>query len=395
LHLTRKEQRIYDGEQGWAYQVAMKILVKLGDLYGATRLIPIESAHVSGVSYKTIGDAPIEFLEALAQAGAKARVPSTINPAGFDYGHLAEMAITPAAQEKQAKVIELYKRMEITSALTCTPYYISEWRRGSHLAWAESSAAVYTNSLLGSWTNREGGPSALAAALIGKTPDYGLHRQENRQADIQVKVETKVETDVMYGALGLHLGKILEEKVPVIEGLQSPKEPELKQMGAAIATSGMTSIYHLCDTRPKRSEKIETLNVGREELEKAFEGLSTTDEEPDMVFIGCPHCSFSEVKQVADQIRGRRVQDDIKLWVCTSRRVRENAKDHVEVIENAGGKVLSDTCAIVTWVKELGVDTLMTNSAKTAYYAPTLNKVQARLCPLNTCINTALGRHIN
>jgi len=392
LHLTREEEKIYDGEEGWAYQTAMRILVKLGDLFGATRLIPIESAHVSGVSYKTIGDSSIEFLEALVEAGAKSKVASTVNPAGFDYRHLDNMAVSLGIREKQLKIIDLYKKMGANPVLTCTPYYIKKPRQGAHLAWAESSTVIYANSVLGSWTNREGGPSALAAALIGKTPDYGMHRPENRQANVLVKVETNLENEAEFGALGIFLGKTLKDKVPVLEGLANPEETDLKQLGAAMASTGMTSIFYPSCSCLRRSGKLEILNVERNDLEEAFESLSTTHEDPDMIFIGCPHCSFNEVKQVAEHVEGRKVKENIRLWVCTSRYVRERAKGYVKTIEDAGGRVVSDTCAVVTWIKELGVDTLMTNSAKTAYYAPTMNKVKVRFAPLAQCIDIACRR---
>jgi len=386
LHLTREEERIYNGEQGWAYQTAMRILVKLGDLFGATRLIPIESSHISGVSYKTIGNAPIDFLEALIQAGARSKVAATVNPAGFDYGHLAEMADISGIQDRQRKIIGLYERMGVNPVLSCTPYYIEKPKQGAHLAWAESSAVAYANSLLGAWTNREGAPSALAAALIGKTSDYGMHRPENRQANILIKVKTDLASEAEFGALGIYLGKMLKDNVPVFEGLGRPEETDLKQLGAAMASSGMTSFFYPCQSCAKRSGKLESLTVERKELKEASESLSTTHEEPDMIFIGCPHCSFSELKHIAEKVEGEKVKEDLRFWVCTSRHVGERAKPYVNIIEHAGGTVISDTCAVVTWLKELGVKTLMTNSAKTAYYAPTLNGVEVTFAPLTRCI---------
>jgi predicted aconitase len=389
LHLTREEERIYDGEEGWAYQTAIKILVKLGDLFGATRLIPIESAHISGVSYKTIGDAPIEFLKALAEAGAKSRVASTVNPGGLDYRHLADMAASPRIRDKQREIIGIYEKMGVNPVLTCTPYYIKKPKQAANLAWAESSAVIYANSILGSWTNREGGPSALAAALIGKTPNYGMHRPENREANIMVKVDAELENEAAFGALGAHLGGALKDRIPVIEGLPGLEEANLKQLGAAMASTGMTPMFHPCRSCPKESRRLETVNVGREDLREAIESLSTTHERPDMVFLGCPHCSFQEVNQIAEQIKGRKVKKDIKFWVCTSRYIRQKAENPVNIIEEAGGKVVCDTCAVVTWIKDLGVATLMTNSAKTAHYAPTMNKVKVRFAPLAQCVKGA------
>jgi len=389
MYLTKEEERIYEGEEGWAYQIAMRILVKLGDLFEADRLIPIESAHVSGVSYKTIGDAAVEFLEALSKTGAKTKVTSTANPAGIDYNHLEEMVKLPRLHEKQSRIIELYRNMGINPILTCTPYYIRRPKEDAHLAWAESSTVIYANSLLHSWTNREGGPSALASALIGKTPNYGIHKSENRQADVQVKVETVLRDEADFGALGIHTGRTLKDEIPFFEGLSRPEETQLKHLGSAMASTGMASLFYPCSSCPKSSERPETISVDAKDLRNAFEGLSTTNEDPDMVYVGCPHCSFEEIKQIAQKIKGKKIKNNVKLWICTSRYIRRKTENYIKIIEAAGGKVLSDTCAVVTWLKELGVDVLMTNSAKTAYYAPTMNNVETIFASLDRCIEAA------
>ncbi len=183
MYLTKEEERILNGENGWANQTCMRILVRLGELFDAEKLIPINSAHVSGISYKTLGDAPIEFLKALADADAKVKVKTTLNPQSLDPEYLIKK-LPNDLQQKQLDILRQFDRMGLTESLTCTPYYLGKLKRGSHMAWAESSAVVYANSVLGSWTNREGGPSALAAAIIGKTPDYGIHKPENRHPNI-------------------------------------------------------------------------------------------------------------------------------------------------------------------------------------------------------------------
>jgi len=386
LHLTSEEEKIFNGELGWAYQISMRILVRLGELFGATELIPIESAHISGVSYKTLGDAPIDFFEALVEAGGKVTAPSTANPSSFDKEYLAKR-FPEDYVKKQSRVIGLYKRMGVNPTLTCTPYYLRPPLSGGHLAWSESSAVVYANSVLGSWTNREGGPSALAAALIGKTPNYGVHRAENREANILIKVESPLGNETDFGALGIHLGKLLKDEVPVFEGLSSYTEDDLKQLGAGLASSGMTTMFHYRDT--SRKEKLETISVEAKDIQDTTKNLSTSSESPNLVFIGCPHCSVREIQRVAQALKGRMVKKGTELWVCTSSHVKERAKEHVDAIKGAGGHVLCGTCAVVTWIKKLGVETMMTNSAKTAYYAPTLNEVDVTLAPLTECIREA------
>ena len=378
---------MYDGEYGWAYQVSMRILTRLGELFGATRLIPISSAHISGVSYKTIGDAPISFLEALAESGGKAKVTSMVNPSAFDINHATEMAISSDVAEKQMRIINLYGKMGVNPTLTCTPYYLSRPASASHLAWAESSAIVYANSILRAWTNREGGPSALAAALIGKVPDYGIHQAENRKPELLVEVNCKLRKETEFGALGICVGKIIEDKIPVFSGLQRYKETDLKQLGAALASSGMTSIFY--PTIEEDTQGLQKITIEEKDIKSITEELSTSSDLPDIVFLGCPHCSLHEIRQVAKMLNGRKVNRNVRLWVCTSRHMKAKAQRYVHAIESAGGKVLCDTCAVVTWIEKLGVDTLMTNSAKTAYYAPTSNRVKTIFESLNRCIETA------
>jgi len=389
VYLTRDEERICDGESGWANQICMKILVRLGELFNATRLIPIASAHVSGVSYKTLGDAPVDFLEALANAGAKSNANSTLNPHSIDEEYIFK--ILPADLcKKQSTILEFYQRMGLKQSLTCTPYYLEKFRSGSHLAWAESSAVVYANSVLGAYTNREGGPSALAAAIIGKTPDYGIHKAENRQPQVLVNVETRLGNEAEFGALGIFLGRVLADKIPVIQGLKNVSEGNLKQLGAALASTGMVNMFHYKNTDAKGA-KLERLSVEAADIEQTVEGLtSTSTKAPDLVFVGCPHCSLAEMKHIADSVDTRKVKEEMEFWVCTSRCVKEKAAKYVGQLGQSGAHVLTNTCPVVTWTDKLGIRTIMTNSAKTAHYAPTLNNAETILAPLKYCLRTVL-----
>jgi len=386
MYLTSEEERIYDGEYGWARQASMKILVRLGDLFGATQLEPIESAHISGVSYKTMGDASLDFLNALASEGGKTQVISTLNPAGFDPEYLANR-FPEEYREKQLRIIDLYETMGIQPTLTCTPYYLRKPQLSGHLAWAESSAVVYANSILGSWTNREGSPSSLAAALVGKVPNYGMHQAENRQPSLLIKVEANLANKTEFGALGIYAGKLLKDRIPIFGGLSNYVNDDLKQLAAGLASSGMTSMFYY--SVPCEKGGLETVSVETKDIKDTVEGLSTASEVPDLIFIGCPHCSLNELQSIAETVEGGKVKRGIELWVCTPRHLKQKAANYVNIIEKAGGHVLCDTCAIVTWIKNLGVNTMMTNSAKAAYYAPTLNEVSVTLAPLSKCVEAA------
>jgi predicted aconitase len=387
MYLTKDEEHIYNGESGWAKQTCIKILVRLGELFDAEKLIPIESAHVSGVSYKTLGKAPIQFLKALADSKAKVQVRTTLNPQSLDSQYLREK-LPQSFKKPQLRILEQFERMELTESLTCTPYYQQAPKRESHNAWAESSAVVYINSVLGAWTNREGGPSALAAAIIGKTPNYGIHRAENRIANVNVKVEANMQSETEFGALGILLGKTLGDKIAAIEGLPLDSRDKLKQLSAALATEGMTSMFQSNVAGTQGNERI---TIERKQIEKTIEELSTASaNQPDLVFIGCPHCSKNEMKQIADEIKGRKVRDGTEFWVCTSCYIKQKATDCVRTVQEAGGQVLDGVCTIVSWTEQLGIKTIMTNSAKTAFYAPTLNKAETILAPMQHCLEIAL-----
>lgn len=390
MYLTNEEERILNGESGWANQTCMKILTRLGELFNAEKLIPISSAHVSGVSYKTLGDAPVEFLQALADAGARVKVKTTLNPQSLDPEHLTKR-LPKTLCEKQLNVLKQFERMGTTKSLTCTPYYLEKPKHESHLAWAESSAVVYANSVLGTWTNREGGPSALAAAIMGKTPDHGMHRAENRQPNLLVNVETRLQNETEFGALGIHLGKMLRDRIPIIQGVEKTSKDSLKQLSAAVATTGMTNMFHRNNCSDTKG--IEKVSVEAEDIRRTVEELSTAScKKCDLVFIGCPHCSLAEMKQIAQTVQGKKVKHGTEFWVCTSSHIKETAKDYVNEIEKSGGQVLAGVCTVVSWTEKLGIQTIMTNSAKTAYYAPTLSKAETILSPMKECLRAAFQR---
>jgi len=392
VFLTREEERALDGELGPAVALAMRILVKLGDLYGAERLVLIESAHVSGISYKTGGDAALDFLKELHQMGARVAVPSTTNPCGFDERILSLLDLPEEVMRRQRELVELYGRLGIARTLTCTPYYLRRPKPGAHLAWAESSAVVYANSVAGACTNREGAPSALAAAIVGRTPDHGLHRPENRQPGMAFEVLFRPADEVELWAMGFLVGQVAGEAVPLISGLKGLSDWELKGLGAAMASGGMTAMFLLTEEGGGgASSGLEKVQIGQEDVRDVVEKLSSTDE-PELIFIGCPHCSREELRLVADLLRGRRVREDRQLWVCTSRHLRDACPGLAKAIEASGALVLADMCVVVSWVERLSVRTVATNSPKAAYYLPGLSGVEVRLASLRECVKLACSR---
>ncbi len=388
MFLTKEEERALDGELGPGLQLAMEILVKLGDLFGAERLLPVESAHVSGISYKTGGEAALGFLRELSEMGARARVLATTNPCGFDERLARLLDLPEDTISAQRELLSLYEGLGLRMTLTCVPYYQFRPGEGSHLAWAESSAVVYANSVLNAFTNREGAPSALAAAIAGKTPDFGLHRPENRRPGIAFDVEFEPRDEVELWALGFYTGQAARDAIPLVRGLGPLSDWELKGLGAAMASGGMTAMFLLGGSSGPEARGLEEVRVGREEVKDVIDKLSSR-EEPDLVFVGCPHCSREELALLAEQLKGRRVRRP--FWICTSRHLRDSNPGLVEAIEASGALVVVDTCVVVSWV-ERAFDVVATNSPKAAYYLPGLSGVEVRLASLRECVELACSR---
>jgi len=223
MRLTPEEQAMLGGDQGSAVQKAIEIVVALGKIYGAEELVPVSSVQVSGVSYKNLGEAGLAFLREWAGQGARVRVPTALNPAGMDLDDWQRQGIPETFARHQTEIIEAFAAMGVTTTCTCTPYFIGhEPRFGQHLAWAESSAVSYANSVMGARTNREGGPSALAAAITGRTARYGLHLDANRKANFVVDVRCPLRSTADFGALGYIVGQRVRRGIPCFENLAEP-----------------------------------------------------------------------------------------------------------------------------------------------------------------------------
>ncbi len=398
LRLTAEEKAMLAGEAGPGVQKAMEIVVALGRIYGAADLVPVASVQVSGVSYKNLGQAGLQFLQEWAEQGARARVPATLNPAGMDLQAWRELGIPAEFARQQQAVIAAYTRLGITPTCTCTPYLVGYApRQGQHLAWAESSAVSYVNSVLGARTNREGGPGALAAAITGRTARYGLHLEENRRATAVVDVRCPIASAADLGALGYLVGRRLRNGVPYFRfGSRSSEiaRRSLKTLGAALAAGGAVALYHVEGLTPEAQRRdiirpdAERLMI--DDLTPAYAALNAPVEEVDLVSIGCPHASLAEIEAVADFVEGRRLRAD--LWVTTARATRQAAEAAglVARIEAAGGRVVADTCLVVAPVAGLGYRTLATNSAKMAFYTPSHSGLAVRFGSLEQCLDAAL-----
>lgn len=379
------------GEKGLALRQAMEIIFALGNVYGAKETVPIKSAQISGISYKNLGEEGLDFLKKWASEGARVQVPAMMNPAGMDLKRWKEMGIPEEFAYRQLEVVETLMAMGVEPTLTCAPY-LGKYRPsfGDHLAWSESSAVIFANSVIGARTNREGGPSALAAAIAGRTACYGFHTDSGRKPVSQVEVYVPLRSEADFGALGYIIGKKLKDKTPNLRfHAEFPLgELYLKAMGAAMAASGSISLFHAEGLTPE-AETFSLEEIGEQplvirSLEEAFRALSAPPGKVDLIWVGCPHASLEELELIASLLEGRRLST--KLWVTTNREVVERATKLVETIEEAGGLVLTDTCLVVAPVEFLGIKRVATNSAKAAFYLPSWAKVQAVFAPIEECI---------
>ncbi len=256
MHLTPEEQTLLSGGMGPAAQKAMRILETLGRIYGASQMLPVCSVQISGVSYDNLGEAGLEWLAEMAAGGGRAQVLTTLNPAGMDIENYAALGISEEFAVNQRRVLAAFESMGVITTCSCTPYLFGNLPRfGEHIAWAESSAVCFANAVLGARTNREGGPSALAAALTGRTPAYGYHLDENRSPTVHVHVEGEVKNNSDFGALGKVIGDRIQAnalgRVLYITGIDQASLENLKSFCASIATFGGVALFHIPGITPR------------------------------------------------------------------------------------------------------------------------------------------------
>ncbi len=414
MYLTSEEQAWLAGDAGPATRRAIEIVVALGNIYGAERLIPVESVQISGVSYRNIGDAGLGFLRRWADEGARVRVPTTLNPTAMDMVDWEAQCFAPEFADKQQQVVEVFARIGVGGGApvpTCTPYLIGNRpAMGAHVAWAESSAVAFANSVLGARTNREGGPGAIAAAITGRTAAYGLHLDAERVGALLVEVEAQPQSISDYSALGAIVGRHANKAVPYFVGLHLDRgegdplwEEKLKALGAAMAATGAVALFHVEGVTPEASPLPDSPHEGRrsrlapdhdtlivDDLAPGYAALSDPIADIDLVWIGCPHASLREIALVADRVRGEVLH--IPLWVTCARPVKAVAAEQglVDTIEAAGGRVFADACMAIAPVRDLGFGAVATSSAKGAVYLRNLAHVAVRFGTLEACIEAAV-----
>jgi predicted aconitase len=410
LRLSDPDRRMLSGEAGPAPQLAMRVVVALARAVGAERLIDVASAHVDGCLYQ--GQVSLDFAERLAAAGARVRVPTTLNVGSLDLLHPELYRGDPETAARARRLMELYEGMGCRPTWTCAPYQIPSVRPapGQHVAWAESNAVAFANSVLGARTERYGDFVDICAAVTGRVPDAGLHRSENRRGQALFRLvgvpDRLLDQDVLYPVLGHLVGARTGSMVPVIEGLhRTVSEDRLKALGAAAASSGSVGLFHVVGVTPEAPTLEDALQgeppamvveVGPDALAQARDSLTTgAVEDLTAVSVGTPHLSVAEFGRLAELLRGVRVHPKVAFYASTSRHVLAEAERRgwAHAVRAAGARVVVDTCTYVTPILDPGTGVVMTDSAKWAYYAPATLGVGVVFGSLEECVRSAaLGR---
>ncbi len=395
-----------DGDGGPAQAFAMSILVRMADVYGATELMDISQAHIDSTIY--LGDATLEFAERLASLGARVAVPTSLNVSGVDECGWKDWAVKPEWAAKAARQMLAYERMGAVPTWTCAPYQ-THMRPvfGQQIAWGESNAISFANSVIGARTERYPDLLDICCAITGRVPAFGLHLLENRGGRMLLRLagvpRALQQDDQFFAVLGHLVGTLADENIPVIDGVVvSPAEDQLKAFAAAAASSGRVALFHMVGVTPE-APTLEaafhggapeaTIEITVADLRAARAQLTTADgRELDMVILGSPHFSLAEFSLLAPLVAGRRAHPRVKFLITSSRLMKERAHETgvLDPIVAFGAQITLDTCILASPMLPPEIKTLMTNSAKYAYYAPSLLNTRVTFGSLADCVRSAI-----
>lgn len=405
LALTAEERAIAGGQSGEGAAMAMRIVAESARLLGAPRLIPIASAHIDGALYH--GDSGTLFAERLVEGGARVAVRSTLNVGALDLTGCARVRLEEPARGMARRMMEAYRKLGCEQSWTCAPYQAGHRPAfGTDVAWGESNAVVFCNSVLGARTNRYGDLLDIACAIAGRAPDYGLHRPENRRATLVFDVSglpaAFIASEIAWPVLGSLYGREVGDAVGVVTGIaKHPGENALKAFGAAAASSGATGLFHIAGVTPEAPtldaalggrEPRATIRVTKEMAAHAQASLSTAGsaDRLDAVAIGSPHLSLAEFDALERLVAGRRLA--VPIYACTGRHVLAELDrgGRRKALEASGVTVVADTCVVVTPILPAKPGAvLMTNSGKFAHYAPGNTGYAVLYGSLRDCVESA------
>ncbi len=403
MRLTTEEQAIARGALGEAAGMAMRIVIEATEFLGGTQLVEISSAHIDGCLYH--GDGGVEFAERLVSGDAKVRVPTTLNVGALDLLNPTRVRADDHRYDMARRLMAAYQKMGCRPTWTCAPYQAGHRpSSGDQVAWGESNAVAFVNSVLGARTNRYGDFLDICCALTGRAPLTGLHLPENRYATIIVDTnqlsESLRDTDVFYPVFGTWLGAEVGEEIAVIEGLSADtSEDRLKALGAAAAATGAVGLFHVVGITPEapdletaldRQKPARVISVTPPMIRAVRDRMSTTTEgRLDAVALGSPHFSLTEFSQLERLAASKHFR--IPFYVCTGRGVLEEleSQGRADELRQAGVEIVVDTCVVVTPILPEGGGVLMTNSGKFAHYTPANTGYEVVYGSLEDCVASA------
>ena len=412
VKLSTRDKQLLDGQHSKAAQMAMRILVRMAEVQGAPEMMDVSQAHIDGCGL--LSETGLEFAETLAAKGAKVCIPTTLNMGPLDLQNWRQFGVDEDFAAKAIRQAKAYTDMGCIPTWTCAPYqsYLTP-RFGQQIAWGESNAICYANSVLGARTNRYGDFIDICAAITARVPKCGLHLKQNRKGQILLRL-VDIDPDIMhsnafYAVLGHLIGSLAEDKVPVIEGLPiDVSSDQFKALCAAAASSGAVALFHAIGVTPEantleeafKGEKPERIiDIHLSDLQKSRADLSTARErdELDLVVLGCPHFSFDEFRELAGLIqdqteKGKTLHPNVKVVVisCQTSYALLQRSEFLDVLSDFGVEVTLDTCIFHTPMVSPDTKVIMTNSGKCAYYAPGQLSVQVAFGSMVECVDSAV-----
>ena len=416
VELSRQDKQLLNGQHGEAAQLAMRILVRMADVYEAAELMDVSQAHIDGCGL--LSETGLEFAETLAAKGARVSVPTTLNMGPLDLQNWQQFGIDEDFAGKAIRQARAYTDMGCIPTWTCAPYqsYLTP-RFGQQIAWGESNAICYANSVLGAKTNRYGDYMDICAAIAGRVPKCGLHLAENRKGQLLLRLRD-IDTAVMqsnefYVTLGHLTGSLAGDKIPVIEGLDAgASSDQLKALCAAAASSGAVALFHAIGVTPEantleqafQSDKPERIiDIGLIDLRNARSELSTAEEgsKLDLIVLGCPHFSHNEFRELSDLIeakteKGKRLHPNVRFIVITSQTSYALLQrgGFLDKITTFGIEITLDTCVFHTPMVAEDTKVIMTNSGKCAYYAPGELSVRVAFGSMTDCVESSVNGQV-
>ena len=416
VKLSRRDKQLLDGRRGQGAQMAMRILVRMAEVQEVGQLMDVGQVHIDGCGL--LSDSSLEFAETLAAKGARVCIPTTLNMVPLDLQNWREFGINEDFAAKASRQAKAYTDMGCIPTWTCAPYqgYLTP-RFGQQIAWGESNAICYANSVLGARTNRYGDYIDICAAITGRVPRCGLHLRENRRGQTLFRLldiqPTIMHSDTFYAVLGHFLGSRTADKIPVIEGLPADVSgDQLKALCAAAASSGAVALFHAIGVTPEANTLEDAFHGGQPEqvidihlsdLAKSRSDLSTARGKAklDLVVLGCPHFSFDEFRDLAMLVRteaekGKSLHPDVRFVVlsCQTSYALLQRSDYINVLADFGIQITLDTCVFHTPMVSPNTKVLMTNSGKCAYYAPGELGVQVAFGSMAECVASAIEGHV-